>query len=139
MLPTLDDILADFDATPDPRERLRLLVDLGADLPPFPALARTAENLVRGCQSQAWLVTERAAGGRLVFHAEADAQIVRGLVALVLMLFSGRTPAEILAVDAEGVFLRLDLARQLTPGRQNGLAAMVARIRAIATEEGGAT
>lgn len=137
MLPTLDDILADFDATPDPRERLRLLVDLGADLPPFPARARTPENLVRGCQSQAWLVTERGEGSTLVFHADADAQIVRGLVALVVMLFSGRTPAEILAVDAEDVFLRLDLAHQLTPGRQNGLAAMVARIRAIATEVGG--
>ena len=137
MLPALADVLDDFEAAPDPRERLRLLVELGADLPPFPAEARTAEHLVRGCQSQVWLVG-RPVGqpARLELQADADAQIVRGLVALLLMLFSGRTAAEVRDVDAEGVFARLDLARQLTPGRQNGLHAMVARIRALADEIG---
>jgi cysteine desulfuration protein SufE len=135
MLPTLDDVLADFDASPDPRERLRLLVELGAELPPFPAEAYTPENLVRGCQSQVWLLSEPSTTpGRLVFRASADAQIVKGLVALILMLFSERTADEILAVDAEATFHKLDLAGQLTPGRQNGLHAMVARIRALAEE-----
>jgi len=135
MLPTLDDVLADFDLTPEPRERLRLLVDLGAELPAFPDAARTPDNLVRGCQSQVWLdALAEGTPPRLHLSADADAQIVRGLVALLLILFSGRTVAEIPAIDAEAVFARLDLARQLTPGRQNGLHAMVARIRALAED-----
>lgn len=91
MLPTLDDVLADFDASPDPRERLRLLVELGAELPPFPAEACTPENLVRGCQSQVWLLSEPSTTpGRLVFRASADAQIVKGLVARIRALAEER-------------------------------------------------
>jgi cysteine desulfuration protein SufE len=133
MLPTLDEVQADFDATPDPRDRLRLLVELGAELPPFPDALRTDANLVRGCQSQVWLVARvDEPSSRLVLQADADAQIVRGLVALLLILYADRSPEEAAGIDAEGVFAGLDLSRQLTPGRQNGLHAMVARIRALA-------
>ncbi len=92
---------------------------------------------MRGCTSQVWLVSnaEAQAGGdvRLIFRGESDAHIVQGLVAIMLAVFSGRTPQEILAVDAKALLERLGLKEHLSPQRSNGLASMVERIRADAT------
>jgi cysteine desulfuration protein SufE len=120
--------LAFFDGWED---RYRYIIDLGRQLPEMPADLKRDDALVRGCQSQVWLHA-RAEQGRLRFAIDSDALIVRGLIALVLAAFDGKTPGEILGFDIEGYFARLDLLRHLSPTRGNGLRAMVARIRAIA-------
>ena len=101
-------------------------------MPDLPEAERTDASRVRGCASQVWLVSERTPDGRLVFRADSDAHLVRGLIAVVLKLYSGRTPAEILAFDAEGAVKRLGLDGALTSQRANGLRAMLDRIRADA-------
>jgi cysteine desulfuration protein SufE len=129
---TIDDIIADFDLLGDWDERYRYIIDLGRQLPPLPDAERTEQNRVRGCASQVWLATRRDAspkGPLLHFVGDSDALIVRGLVAIVLALFDGKTPREVLATDAEAVFERLDLRAHLTSQRSNGLRALVTRIR----------
>ena len=116
------------------RERFASLQ--GVDRPVEDARQRDAErsdaNKVRGCASQVWLVTEPQTDGTLTFRGDSDAHIVRGLIAIVLRLFSGRRPAEILDFDAPGAFETLGLKGALSQQRSNGLASMVARIRADA-------
>jgi cysteine desulfuration protein SufE len=122
--------LADeFDLLGDWEERYRYVIDLGKDLSPLTDAERTEPNKVRGCASQVWLVTEPQADGALKFRGDSDAHIVRGLIAILLRLYSGRTPGEILAFDAKAGFDRLGLAGALSAQRSNGLASMVARIR----------
>jgi cysteine desulfuration protein SufE len=116
----------------DWEERYRYVIDLGKDLAPLSDAERNDANKVRGCASQVWLVTEPQADGTLQFRGDSDAHIVRGLIAIVLRLFSGRKPAEILAFDAPGAFETLGLKGALSQQRSNGLASMVARIRADA-------
>ena len=108
-------------------DKYRFVIDLGKDLPQLDDARRTPANLVRGCQSQVWLLTERL-GGRMRFAIDSDAQIVRGLIAIILTVFQDRTPDEIRAFDIEGLFAELELIKHLTPTRGNGLRAMVARI-----------
>lgn len=129
---TIDDILADFDLLDDWEDRYRYVIELGKGLPPLPDAERTAENKVRGCASQVWLSTRIEAGQdspRLVFAGDSDAMIVRGLVAIVIALFSGKSAREVLATDADGIFERLGLKSHLTAQRANGLRALVDRIR----------
>lgn len=128
---SFDDIVADFSFLDDWDERYKYLIDLGRSLAPYPEGKRDDAHKVRGCASQVWLdVTLR--DGRLQFAGDSDAHIVKGLVALLLSLYSGKTPSEILSVDAQGALAPLDLAAHLTPQRSNGLSSMIARIRAIA-------
>lgn len=128
---SFDDIVADFSFLDDWDERYKYLIDLGRSLASYPEGKRDDAHKVRGCASQVWLdVTLR--DGRLQFAGDSDAHIVKGLVALLLSLYSGKTPSEILAVDAQGALAPLDLAAHLTPQRSNGLSSMIARIRAIA-------
>ncbi len=125
-------IVEDFALFEDPREKLEYLIELGKELPALEERHRTEANKVRGCQSQVWLVAEYDRdSGRLHLRADSDAIIVRGLIALLLRLYSGRSPAEILAKPPE-VFERIGLGRLLTPGRQNGLYSMIGRIRELA-------
>jgi cysteine desulfuration protein SufE len=140
---TISDIVEDFDLLDEWEDRYRYVIELGRELSPLPESARTDANKVRGCASQVWLVTHVDRTGRapvLTFEGDSDAHIVRGLIAILLRLFSGRTAAEILATDAHGLLERLGLNQQLTPQRSNGLASMVARIRrdaeAVATQIG---
>lgn len=129
---TFDDIVADFAFLDDWDDRYKYLIDLGRTLPPYPEEKRDEAHKVRGCASQVWLdPCER--DGRLSFAGDSDASIVKGLVALMLALYSEKTPQDILALDAEASLAPLDLAAHLTPQRSNGLASMVARIRAMAT------
>lgn len=127
----IDRIFEDFEFIDDWEERYRYVIDLGRDLPPFPESARTPANKVQGCVSQVWLETSSSDGGDPVmqFIGDSDAHIVRGLVAIMLALFSGRRASEIASLDAEAVLKRLGLDEHLTPQRANGLRAMVARIR----------
>ncbi|MBS0360035.1 MAG: SufE family protein [Proteobacteria bacterium] len=128
----LEDLAAEFEVLGDWEERYRYVIDLGKDLSPLSDAERSDANKVRGCASQVWLVTEPQADGTLRFRGDSDAHIVRGLIAIVLCLFSGRAPAEILAFDAPAAFERLGLKGALSQQRSNGLASMVARIRADA-------
>lgn len=129
----IERILEDFGFLDDPRDRMDYLMELGAGLPPFDPAARTREHLVPGCVSQVW-VTVELADGALVVRADADSRLVRGLAAIVVAIYDGETPAAALATDAEELFERLDLARQVTPQRRNGLYGMVRKIRRMAED-----
>ena len=119
----------EFDLLGDWEERYRYVIDLGKELAPLADGERTEPYKVRGCASQVWLVTESQPDGALRFRGDSDAHIVRGLIAILLRLFSGRTPRQILDFDARAAFERLGLAGALSAQRSNGLASMVARIR----------
>jgi len=134
---TLENILADFQLLDDWEDRYRYVIELGRALPPLPEAARTEANKVRGCASQVWLATEvngatAGAAPRLSFKGDSDAHIVRGLIAILFAIYSGRCADEIVRIDVEVVFRRLELAEHLTPQRSNGFASMVERIRSDA-------
>ncbi len=115
-------------------DRYRYLIDLGRKLPPFPDAEKTGANKVRGCMSQVWMVPGHPGGdtARFAFAADSDAPIVKGLIAVLGILYSGKTPAEIAATDAEVAFGTLGLDQHLSPSRRNGLVSMVEKIRGYA-------
>jgi cysteine desulfuration protein SufE len=131
----LEGIVADFELLEDWEDRYRYVIELGRALPPFPEPARTDANKVRGCASQVWLATAISAGNpqpRLTFQGDSDAHIVRGLIAILLAVYSGQRADEILAIDANAILRTLGLADHLSAQRSNGLTSMVERIRADA-------
>jgi cysteine desulfuration protein SufE len=131
----IDQLVSDFSLLEEWEDRYRYVIELGRDLDTLPASDRTPENKVQGCVSQVWITTDVQDGDGspvLVFRGDSDAHIVRGLIAILFMLFSGRTAEEILACDAPTVLARLGLDEHLTPQRSNGLFAMVKRIQADA-------
>ena len=122
----------DFALFDDVRDKIEYIIDLGKDLPPLPEALKTEGNRVRGCQSQVWLVAELdPATRRMALRADSDAVIVKGLISLLLRIYGDRTP-EAIAANPPAVFERVGLGRMLTPGRANGLYAMVERIRQLA-------
>jgi cysteine desulfuration protein SufE len=132
---TIDDIIESFALLDDWEDRYRYLIELGRDLPPFPETARTAANKVQGCASQVWLDTRigpRKDDPVLSFVGDSDAHLVKGLIAVLLALYSGRPASEIRSADALAVLDQLGLREHLTPQRSNGLRAMVGRIQAEA-------
>ena len=126
-----DDILDTLSFFDDWEERYKYIIDLGRELPSLPEAERTELNLVRGCQSQVWLISHTE-NGKLYFDADSDAFIVKGLLAVVLAAYNGKTPEEILAFDIESYFSELNLLKHLSVTRGNGLRAMVQRIQATA-------
>src|ERR1700740_1932075 len=126
---TLEDLATEFDLLGDWEERYRYVIELGKELAPLTDTERSDANKVRGCASQVWLVTEPQPDGMLKFRGDSDAHIVRGLIAVLLRLYSGRPPEEILGFDAKAGFEALGLAGALSAQRSNGLASMVTRIR----------
>ncbi|MGN6101507.1 MAG: SufE family protein [Devosia sp.] len=119
----------------DWEDRYRYIIELGQALPPLAPEERNAQTRVHGCVSQVWLVAEEertAEGLRLVYRGESDAMIVRGLVAILIALYSGRPAREIAETDAIAIFDRMGLREHLSTQRSNGLVAMVKRIRADA-------
>ena len=128
---TIDEIRDNFAVLDDWDDRYRYVIELGRALEPMPEAEHSAANKVNGCVSQVWLVTERS-GDTLTYRGESDAMIVRGLVAMLIALYSGRPPAEIAETDAIAVFDDLGLREHLSTQRSNGLVAMVDRIRADA-------
>jgi cysteine desulfuration protein SufE len=135
---TIDEIRDNFELLEDWDDRYRYVIELGRMLKPMPEAEHSAQNKVQGCASQVWLAKQLdRSGGRepvLNYLGDSDAHIVRGLIAILLTLFSGRTPREILATDALSVFDEFGFREHLTPQRSNGLRAMVERIRADARE-----
>lgn len=118
----------------DWEDRYRYLIDLGRKLPPFPAEAQIEANKVRGCMSQVWMVPGHPAGepGKFAFAADSESHIVKGLIAVLGILFSGQTPAQIAAVDTEAAFRTLGLDQHISPSRRNGLVSMVEKITSCA-------
>ena len=131
---TIDDIRSDFELLDDWDDRYRFLIELGRELEPLSPDEKTEETKVRGCVSQVWLTsrTDSEKPPRLNFNGDSDAHIVRGLVAIALALYSGKTAPEIVETDAEAVFEELGLKDHLTPQRSNGLRSMVGRIQSDA-------
>jgi cysteine desulfuration protein SufE len=125
----LDDLAAEFDLLGDWEERYRYVIELGRDLAPLSDAERSEANKVRGCASQVWLVTEPQPDGSVQFRGDSDAHIVRGLIAILLRLYSGARPTDILAFDANAAFATLGLSGALSTQRSNGLASMVQRVR----------
>ncbi|KAA2236266.1 SufE family protein [Salinarimonas soli] len=135
MLPAIDEIVSNFEFLDDWEERYRYLIELGRMMPPLPEEAHSDANKVQGCASQVWLDTRIEAGSGapvLSLQGDSDAHIVRGLVALMIALYSGKRADEILETDALALFARLGLSEHLTPQRSNGVRSMVERIRADA-------
>jgi len=128
---TIESIRDDFSFLDEWEDRYRYVIELGESLPDFPASAQTDANKVPGCVSQVWLLTEFGSGTNpvITYTGTSDAHIVRGLVAILLALFSGRRANEIVATDAEAVLRDLGLDEHLTPQRSNGLRSMVRRIK----------
>lgn len=123
-------MIEEFLEIDDWMDRYQMLIDLGEEQEPLPEEEKTEQNLIDGCQSRVWLVCEER-DGRLVFRAESDALIVKGIVALLVRVLSGHTPQEIL--DADLYFIReIGLTDHLTPTRSNGLLAMVKQMRLYA-------
>jgi cysteine desulfuration protein SufE len=127
------EIIENFSLLDEWDDRYRYVIELGRTLPPMADAAHTEENKVRGCASQVWLVThvqpDGAAGPTLSFEGDSDAHIVRGLIAILFALVSGKPAREILHTDPLAVFDKLGLRENLTPQRSNGLRSMVERIR----------
>ena len=125
---TQDEIIEEFVELEDWMDRYQLLIDMGEEQEPLPDGEKTEQNLIDGCQSRVWIVCDRGADGHLTFRAESDALIVKGIVSLVIRVFSGHTPQEIL--DADLYFIpRIGLTEHLSPTRSNGLLAMIRQIR----------
>ena len=133
---SIDELLETFDSLEDWEERCDYLIDLGFELPELPAEYKTDENRVRGCQSIVWLVADVKTNGSPIIElmADSDAFIVKGLIAVLMTLFSGRSPDEILSTDVDTIFRRIGLDRHLSSTRRNGLYSMVKRIRGIAAQ-----
>jgi cysteine desulfuration protein SufE len=131
---SIDTIRDDFAFLDNWEDRYRYIIDLGNDLPPYPEAARDLPHKVQGCVSQVWLLTSREGEHDpiLTFEGDSDAHIVRGLVAIMIALFSGKHASEIGAIDAEAVLKEFGLDEHLTPQRSNGLRSMVKRIKADA-------
>jgi cysteine desulfuration protein SufE len=128
---TIDEIAEEFALLPDWEERIAHVIELARSLEPLADEERNERTRVRGCASQVWLVSERRpeAPERLYFRGDSDAHLVRGEIGMLLRIFSGRTPQEILSVDPRAVFERLGLKDALTPQRSNGLFSMMNRIQ----------
>ncbi|HWX71761.1 MAG TPA: SufE family protein [Xanthobacteraceae bacterium] len=132
----IGDIIDNFSVLDDWDDRYRYLIELGRELPPLAEAAHNDANKVQGCASQVWLdtgVRPNGAGGPvLTFAGDSDAHIVRGLIAILFAIYSGKAAKDILASDALALFERLGLREHLTPQRSNGFRSMVERIRSDA-------
>jgi len=135
---TIDEIRDKFALLEDWDDRYRYVIELGRTLDPMPEAEHSAGNKVQGCASQVWLARklDRGQAGKpvLKYLGDSDAHIVRGLIAILLTLYSGHGPQEILDTDAIAVFDEFGFREHLTPQRSNGLRAMVERIRSDARE-----
>ena len=135
---TIDEIRENFALLDDWDDRYRYVIELGRTLHPMPEAEHSPTNKVQGCASQVWLSkqVERVGPGEpvLKYLGDSDAHIVRGLIAILLTLYSGHTPQQILTTDAVAVFDEFGFREHLTPQRSNGLRAMVERIRTDARE-----
>ena len=124
----IQDMIDDFQFLDDWEDRYMHVIDMGKSLPELTYEERNETNKVRGCASQVWLITEKT-GDRFTFRGDSDAHIVKGLVAIVIEIFSNRIASEILSLDAKTILEQLGLSEHLSTQRANGLASMIERIR----------
>jgi cysteine desulfuration protein SufE len=124
----IEELIEDFEFLDDWEDKYRHLIELGENLPPLEDRFKTDDWKVRGCTSQVWLVPEFK-DGVLAFRGDSDAMIVKGLVAVVLMLFSNKSAKEIKKIEVENIFAKLGLREHLSPSRRSGLASLVEKIR----------
>jgi len=132
---TIDDLVSDFELLDDWEDRYKHVIELGRELPVMPEALKTAATKVSGCASQVWIhstVIDNSDGKRLKLIGDSDALIVKGLIAVVFMMFAPLTAKQIVDFDALGQFQRLGLKEHLTPQRSNGVASMIKRIKADA-------
>ena len=135
MQETIEALKEDFSLIDEWEDRYRYVIELGRALPTLAETDRIPANKVQGCASQVWIAAHEEKNGsepRLSFTGDSDALIVKGLIAIIFRLFSGRPASEILANDAGTLLDELDLREHLTPQRSNGVASMVARIKSDA-------
>ena len=132
---SVDELAENFELLGDWESRFAYLIDLGKGLPPMDSTDQCEANKVRGCQAQVWMKFVPEADGQITIVADSDAFIVKGLIAILMMIYSGKKADEILNTDGGAVLERLQLAAHLSPTRKNGLFAMVKRIRELAALE----
>ncbi len=130
----IQDMIDDFSFLDDWEDRYMHVIELGKALAPLTDADRNAQTKVNGCVSQVWLVRQIKDGNILRYSGDSDAHIVKGLVAVVLTIFSGRTAQEITDIDAAAILSGLGLEEHLTPQRSNGLHAMIGRIKRDAAQ-----
>lgn len=130
MLPDLDTIIENFELIDDPHEQLVYVMELGRSLPPMPEAWKSEQNLVRGCESQVWLVvsTDEDRGG-LTIVGDSDSHLVKGFVALMVALYSGKSPEQAAKLDGLDLLKQLNFGAHVTSKRSNGVRAMVEKIQ----------
>ena len=131
MTMTVDEMIEDFELFDDWEDRYAYLIDLGKKLAPMPESDKNDSTKVEGCMSQVWMTGTLDDRGKLQLYADSDAFIVRGLIAVLLVIYNGQKPSGIAGVDIAGIFGRLQLENHLSPNRRNGFYAMVQRIQAF--------
>lgn len=132
---SIEGLVESFELLGDWESRFSYLIDLGKQLPPLAATDQCEANRVQGCQAQVWLKFAPEADGLITIVADSDAYIVKGLITVLMAIYSGKTAEEILAIDGQAELDKLQLASHLSPTRKNGLYAMVQRIRELAAVE----
>lgn len=138
---TIDELAENFSLFDDWEDRYRYIIDLGKKMDPLPEEAKVSANKVEGCMSQVWLTHSSEGDGPeavLHFQADSDAHIVRGLLAVLLILFSGKTAGDILGIDADAELAKLDLDQHISPNRRNGVASVVKTIQMVAKAQAAA-
>ncbi|CAI1527618.1 Cysteine desulfuration protein sufE [Serratia fonticola] len=133
-LPDKDKLVRNFSRCLNWEEKYLYVIELGSQLPPLDESERQAANLISGCQSQVWIVMSNNAQGQVEFHGDSDAAIVKGLLAVVLIVYHQLTPQQILDLDVRPFFSELALSQHLTPSRSQGLEAMIRAIRSKAAQ-----
>lgn len=133
-LPDKDKLVRNFSRCLNWEDKYLYVIELGAKLPALDDCERQAENLISGCQSQVWIVMQLDEQGHVEFHGDSDAAIVKGLLAVVFILYHQMTPEQIIALDVRPFFAKLALSQHLTPSRSQGLEAMIRAIRAQAAK-----
>ena len=133
---TIEELIEEFDDLGDWADQCEVLIDMGRELPDMPAELKTEQSKVHGCQSNVWMVASVSedASKTIELIADSDAMIVRGLLTVIMMVYSGRTAQEIHDTDIKAIFSRLGLDRHLSTARKNGLGGMVNRVQTIAKE-----
>ncbi len=129
--PTLEELKENFALFDDWEERYKYLIDLGKGLSEMDEALKNEQTIVKGCTSRVWLVSQIQEDGTLHFIADSDAHIVRGLIAILLGAYEGKTVAEVKTIDIEAAFEEIGLNSHLSPNRRNGFFAMVGRIQSI--------
>ena len=133
-LPDETKLLRNFTRCQDWEERYLYMIELGGRLPELSEAQRVDANLIAGCQSQVWIDMQKQPDGHVALAGDSDAAIVKGLVAIVIILFQGKTPEQILAVDVKRFFQQLALEQHLTPSRTQGLNGMIKSILTRASQ-----